>query len=487
MGRMETDGARPADESRGILANTAWRAFADAGSKVASIALYVVMARELGNEGFGVFTFALMYTTLFAALAHFGQDTVLIREVARDRRLVERYFANTVALKLALSVPAILAALGILAVVGVSSQTLQVAALLGLAVTLEAALATVLAVFQSYEVMRYIAGVLLVQRYATAAVGIAALWAGASVVVVAAVYLGGAVLALVFGLVLLRRVVQPGLRVTPPTWPGLMRAAVPLGVAGVLGTVLFRIDTVILAAFEGASVVGDYGAAYRLFEATLFLGWSIGGAVYPVLARLDAIPRLADAYEQALKLCLAAALPLGVGAAVLAEPLVELLYGSEFEEASAALRLLAPAIALFPLGYLTGLFLVARRRQRFVVGLYAAVTVINILMNLALIPVLSLKGAALTTSVTEVLIVVPAAVVAARMLGGVSWPRVLAGPGAAALAAGVAMLLLESSFWLAVVVGAAVYVLVIAVVERLAFPADARAFTAFLLRRELPA
>ena len=73
------------------------------------------------------------------------------------------------------------------------------------------------------------------------------------------------------------------------------------------------------------------------------------------------------------------------------------------------------------------------------------------------------------------------------MLGGVSWPRVLAGPGAAAFAAGVAMLLLESSFWLAVVAGAAVYVLVIAVVERLAFPADARAFTAFLLRRELPA
>ncbi len=348
MGRMETDGARPADESRGILANTAWRAFADAGSKVASIALYVVMARELGDEGFGVFTFALMYTTLFAALAHFGQDTVLIREVARERRLVERYFANTVALKLALSVPVILAALGILALAGVSSQTLQVAALLGLAVTLEAALATVLAVFQSYEVMRYIAGVLLAQRYATAAVGIAALWAGADVVVVAAVYLGGAVLALGLGLVLLRRVVQPRLRVTPPTWPGLMKAAVPLGVAGVLGTVLFRIDTVILAAFEDASTVGDYGAAYRLFEATLFFGWSIGGAVYPVLARLDAIPRLADVYEQALKLCLAATLPLAVGAAVLAEPLVELLYGSEFDEASTALRLLAPAIALFP-------------------------------------------------------------------------------------------------------------------------------------------
>ena len=486
MRGMETERALPADESPGILANTAWRAFADAGSKIASIALYIVMARNLGNSGFGVFTFAMMYMTLFTALAHFGQDSVLIREVARDRRLLGRYYANTIALKLALSVPALIAALVILAAIGSSSETLQVAALLGVALTIEAVLATLLAVFQSYEVMRYIAGVLLAQRYATAAVGIAALWAGADVVAVAAVYLGGTLLAVGVGLALLRGVVRPGYRVTPSTWRGLMTAAVPLGIAGVLGTILFRVDTVILAAFESTAVVGDYGAAYRLFEATLFLGWSIAGAVYPVLARLDEIPRLADVYEQALKLCLTASLPLAVGAAVLAEPLIDLLYGSEFDEAATALILLAPAMALFPAGYVSGILLVARRKQRYVVVLYTILTALNIVMNLALIPLISLKGAALTTSVTEALVVGGTVFGAARVLGGISWARVMAGPVSAAIAAGAVMLLLESSLWAAIAAGAAVYVVVLAVVERLAFPADAGAVTAFLLRRKLP-
>lgn len=475
-------------ETAGFLTNAAWRAFADVGSKLASVALFVVMARELGDEGFGVFTFALMYATLFAALAHFGQDAVLIREVARDRSLLDRYFANTVALKLLLSVPVTALALGILAAVGTSSETMQTAALLGLAVAAEAVLASVFAVFQAYEVMRYVAVVLMAQRFATAAVGIAALLAGADVTAVAAIYLGGALLAVALGIaVQTRAVAKPALRVAPSTWTALMRAAVPLGIAGVFGTVLFRVDTVILAAFESTSVVGDYGAAYRLFEATLFVGWSIGGAIYPVLSRLDASEQLSDVYEQALKLSLAATLPLAVGAGVLAAPLIEILYGSDFEDATTALRLLAPSIALFAVVYVTGTVLIARHRQRFLAVAYGVVTVLNIGLNLLLIPLISLEGAALATTATEMLLLVATVGPTRRMLGGVAWARVVTGPGLAAAAAAVVMLALEDWFWLAVATGAGAFVLVLAVVERIAFPADAHAFWAFLRRREVTA
>ena len=67
-----------------------------------------------------------------------------------------------------------------------------------------------------------------------------------------------------------------------------MRAALAIGLAGVFAVVLFRIDTAMLAAFEPKDVVGDYGAAYRLLEATLFVAWSVGAAVYPVFSRLTA-------------------------------------------------------------------------------------------------------------------------------------------------------------------------------------------------------
>src|SRR6266480_4063920 len=96
--------------ARRILANTGYRLLADAGSKLASIAFYVVMARELGAKSFGVFTFGLAFVILATTLGNFGQDSVLTREVARDRTLLDRYFFNTLALKTVLSALSLAAA-----------------------------------------------------------------------------------------------------------------------------------------------------------------------------------------------------------------------------------------------------------------------------------------------------------------------------------------------------------------------------------------
>ena len=59
--------------------------------------LFVVMARELGDTGFGVFTLGLSVATLVTVFGGFGQDGILTREVARDHERVHLYFANTLA------------------------------------------------------------------------------------------------------------------------------------------------------------------------------------------------------------------------------------------------------------------------------------------------------------------------------------------------------------------------------------------------------
>ena len=132
-----------------------------------------------------------------------------------------------------------------------------------------------------------------------------------------------------------------------------MRAALPIGLAGVFAVVLFRVDTAMLAVFESKDVVGEYGAAYRLLETTLFLSWSVGAAVYPVYSRLSpsSEPRVGFVFERSLKLVVALTLPLAAGALVLADPLIQALFGAGYDDAATALQLLAPAIALYPVCY----------------------------------------------------------------------------------------------------------------------------------------
>ena len=102
-GAAAADGAAVASGTSRILPNTVFRAAADVGSKLISVGFYVVIARKLGASAFGSLTFGLAFGALVTVLAGFGQDAILTREVARDRRRVDGYFANTIVLKLVLS------------------------------------------------------------------------------------------------------------------------------------------------------------------------------------------------------------------------------------------------------------------------------------------------------------------------------------------------------------------------------------------------
>jgi O-antigen/teichoic acid export membrane protein len=272
-------------------------------------------------------------------------------------------------------------------------------------------------------------------------------------------------------------VARPAFLVETGRWWPLMRAAAAIGTASVFAVVLFRADMTMLAAFEPAAVVGHYGAAYRLLEATLFVSWSVGSAVYPVFSRLSPTsePAVGFVFERSLKLVVALTLPVAAGAFVLAGPVVRLVYGDEYAEAIDALRLLAPAIALYPVAYVAASLLVSQNRQRAMMITYGIVAAENILANLVLIPWLSLDGAALGTSISQLFVTVALIAFAQRAAGGLDWSRVAAGPVAATLAASGGMVVFRDELAIAVMAGAALYVAVIFLFERFLFPDDARA------------
>lgn len=444
------------------------------------------MARQLGDAGFGVFTFGMAFVTLVTTFANMGQQPVLTREVARDHRRVHEYFANTFALQLTLSVPALLLAFGVGSALGFDSETRTVVLLLGVAVVAEALMSTTFATYQAYERLGFIPVVLIAQRWTTAGFGIAALALGAGVVTVSAIYLAGALGALLLALFfLVRRIVRPRLRVTVRRWIPLMKVALPVGIAGVFATILFRVDVAMLGWYESDAVVGQYGAAYRLLESTLFISWSIGTAVYPVFSRLSRTTEtpISTVYESSLKLATALTLPLAVGAAVLAYPLMELLYGSEFRDGASALILLAPTVALYPLTYLAAYVLIARDRQGTLAWVYGAATIVNIGLNIVLIPEYSLDGPAFATSFCQLMTAVLMTVLALRAAGPISWRSVAVGPVvASALAAG-AMVLLYDEVLMAIGVSAVAYLVALVLYERRFHPEDYDRVMQFVRRR----
>jgi O-antigen/teichoic acid export membrane protein len=98
----------------------------------------------------------------------------------------------------------------------------------------------------------------------------------------------------------------------------------------------------------------------------------------------------------------------------------------------------------------------------------------NILLNLFLIPRWSLNGAAVGTSISQVLATGALVYLSLRTVGRLDWRRVLAGPIVASVVAGATMAALQGSIVAALAAAAALYVVSLVAFERLAFPDDAR-------------
>ena len=474
--------------ARRILANVGWRALTDVGSKTITLVLYAVIARELGEASFGVFTFALAFVMLVTTLANFGQDGILTREVARDHGLVHRYFANTLALKVAVAMPALAVALGAAWAIGMDGTTRLVVVFLGVAVVVEALIQTCFAVYQAFEQLSLMPAVVITQRVVTTIPAIVAMLLGAGIVAVAAIYAAGTLVAIWLAMTLLvRRVARPRFETDVRSWWPLMRVAAPLGLAGVFITVLLRVDTAMLAFYKSHAVVGNYGAAYRLFEATLLVSWSVTTAVYPVFSRLtrSSQPPLALVFERALKLVVAPTLPLAVGAVLLGGDLVHAIYGSGFDSAGSALAYLSPAVVLYPVAQVSAALLVAQNRQVTIAVVYGLVALENVLANLVLIPLFSLQGAAAGASVSQALLAVPMFVLARRVAGSIDLPRIFAGPLIASAFSAAGMFVFRGTFALAVGAGLVLFVASLVAFERRFYPDDAGALADFLRRREL--
>lgn len=469
------------------IKNTSVRAAGEIVGKLATFALLAGLARSVGAAGFGAFIFALALLGIVMMPVGLGSDPYLLRETARDRRAIERLFFDVIGLKLALAGPVLAVTFLVLALADYDPRTRETVYVLSIGLFLDLLTKTFHGVFNGSERGDLLTATLVVQRVFTAAVGLAALAAGYGVVTVAGVFSVGSAIGLVLSVVLMRRAIGfPPVQFSPRRWWGLTRQTFPFGAQDVFGVLLFKLDAVLLAALATEAAVGRYGAAYRLLEATLFVAWALNGAFAAMYARLghDTEPTVGAVLQRSIKLGLAVLVPVAVTMLILAEPVMELLFGVDFAGAAAALRLLAPVVVLLCVVTLTSSLIISRAGPRAIVRVTALMVALNVGLNFALIPIYADSGAAAAMLATEAVFLAVTLRIAAREVGGLAWRSMLLASLGAGAAMAVVMLLLASIPFAALLAGAATYAAAFILIERAVSPGDLE-FAVGVLRRRL--
>ena len=154
---------------------------------------------------------------------------------------------------------------------------------------------------------------------------------------------------------------------------------------------------------KGDAVVGWYNAAYTLVLALKLIPRLFGQALFPAMAVFFISSRnsLKVAYEKSLRYLLILGLPIAVGTTLLAGRIIPLFYGEQFSNSIGALQILAWDILLFFLYYTLGNTLIAMNRQNQWAAAAVGCAVINVILNLILIPRFSYIGAGIATITAE--------------------------------------------------------------------------------------
>ena len=407
-------------------------------NRALDFAFAILMLRLLGPENAGKYAFAVLLIGFCGVIVDFALGTLLTRDVARDPGVARRYLSNTIlarGLLYAASMPflggVVLLYRGFF---GLSDDTAATIGLFALALIPTGFAAALSATFQAHEKMEYPALVSVCTTLCKVTLGTAVLLLGWGIVGLGAVALATNL----FTAAMLYGLVRHALFV--PTLEGdlrfqrrLLGAATPLMVNNLLSMLFFRFDVMLLQPIKGDLATGYYTTAYKFPDGLNLIPSLFTLAIFPLLSRLatQAQDSLVRAFRLALKLLLAASLPISVGMAIIAPQLIDLVFGEAYLPSAAVLQVLIWFLPFSYVNSVTHYVLIAVNRQRFLTLAFVIGASFNVLANAMVIPAYGYLGAAVVTVLSELVLMVPFFYGVQRWVGsvdlvGLGWRPVLA-------------------------------------------------------------
>ncbi len=168
-------------------------------------------------------------------------------------------------------------------------------------------------------------------------------------------------------------------------------------------TIYFRCDIILLRLLtDDPAAVGNYAAAYRLIEGVIMLATPLAHIFFRRLrVSLDDTAAFKHSFSRMLGVMIGLSLAATAGGILLGPFILTLTFGDKYADAIPLLSWLLASLPFILPNYVLTQALVALGRERAYAWLTVLAAVLNILLNLALVPPLAAKGAALATIATE--------------------------------------------------------------------------------------
>ncbi|MEI1376151.1 flippase [Nostoc sp. UHCC 0926] len=390
---------------RAIIANTGWL-FADRILRMgASLVVGIWVARYLGVQQYGLFNYALAFVSLFSPIFTLGLDDVVVRHIVRQSSNKQEILGTTFWLKLLGGIASVLLAVSTMFFLG-EHETLKIwlVAILGMAGIFRAA-DTIELWFQSQVQSKYTVIAKNTAFLLNSVIKIALILTKAPLLAFAWVTLAEFVMSAISLLIVYQ---LKGSSLWLWRWSftaakTLLKESLPLIFSGFAIMIFMRIDQVMLGQMIGDSEVGVYSAAVRISEIWYFIPAAIVSSVAPAIyaAKEKSESLYYQRIGQLLSLMTCISLAIALPMTFLSDKIIMVMFGSGYVEAGPILAVHIWTSLFVFMGLATSPWFIAEGLNHVSLGKTLFGAILNIILNLLLIPKYAGFGAAIATIISQ--------------------------------------------------------------------------------------
>lgn len=379
---------------------------------VVSVFVNGYIAGQLGTGDYGKFIFAFAFPQVFSVIADFGLQGYYTKKIAAHREATRQYLGEMMAIRMATSVVAVFLAVIAFHFTGHAYDD-QAVILIGIASVLVAQtlFTNAWTVFQAHEDMKYVAVSNVLSRILVAVLSVVTILMGGGLLAITCVYaLGYFVQVAYCFLMLVREGWTPIFSMRRSDCYMILKNALPFSLFSIFSYLALQIDKTMLDIVSGHDALGIYNAASSLAMNSNMISIAVANAVFPTLVqsfRQNRMDEFSRKMQIILKWMLLLGMPLAFVILFYAKEIILFIYRNvSYEPSVLVLQVLIWMLPIDLMARVMRYALIAGDKEHSVTWFYGAGLVINLGLNLVLMPKYSYMGAAYSAIATQIFLLV---------------------------------------------------------------------------------
>ena len=478
-------------KANSVTKNTTYLTSSYIWQKILSFFYFVLIARFIGVEDLGKYSFALSFTALFAVVVDMGLNQVLIRESAKFLEKSKNYLSSILTVKILSSAIVYGLIIVIINLMNYPALTKQLVYIAGVVMIFDQFANTFWGVFRGRQNLKWESINIVINQTIIVIVGVIVLFLKLPLIYLMLPFVASSLFSFIFSGVIVRKLlgIKYKLQFDRQVLAFLFKIALPFVLIAVFSRVYGYIDTVMLSKMIGDKAVGWYSVAMKIPFALQFIPAALAASIYPAFSHhfLHDKKQLKVTFDRVVRFLVIIVLPISAGVAVLANPIVKFFYGIEYLPSVLPLQIMMMGLFFVFINFPLGALLNGCDRQVTNTKLVGATMILNVVLNLILIPQYSFVGASIAFLASHTVLFIGSMIIARQIIP--YRRRILLATFIKSFASGLAMvaviMLLKNwlHFTVLIVIGAIVYFAVIYFVREITRE-DIKYFKDFLVKRK---